>query len=519
MSSVKPIEADRTPGALLEGGVGAARGVAGELVEAMDDRTRALLARARRARRSRLVPPSLVLADLLGLSLAYYLAAILAGDHGALGSSGELLIFVLTLPCWVLVAKLHGLYRRDHERTDHSTTDEVVGIFHLVTIGAWILLAASRLAGRTTPGIYPLIAFWAIAVLVLPVTRALAREACRRSGAYVQNAVIIGAGEIGQLIARKFVKHPEYGINVVGFVDRDPRARRADLPEHFTVLGPPERLPDIIQSLDVERAVIAFCHDSVPELLTLVRQLRGLPIHIDLVPRLFELMDPRVALYSVEGIPLLGLPPTRAAAVPRMIKRTIDLAGACLALVALAPLFAYIALRIRLESDGPIMFRQTRLGMNMKQFTALKFRTMKVDTDQAAHRDYIRATMTSDAADIGLYKLDREDAITKCGRWLRRTSLDELPQLINVLRGEMSLVGPRPCIPYEIENYERHHFERFAVPQGITGLWQVTARANCTYGEALDMDVAYVRGWSVGLDLRLLMRTPLQVFHQRRSTR
>jgi exopolysaccharide biosynthesis polyprenyl glycosylphosphotransferase len=519
MSSVKPIEADRTPGALLEGGVDAARGFAGELVDAMDDRTRALLTRARGARRSRLVPPSLVLADLLGLSLAYYLAAILAGGHGALGSSGELPIFVLTLPAWVLVAKLHGLYQRDHERTDHSTTDEVVGIFHLVTIGVWILLAASRLAGRTSPGVYPLIAFWAIAVLLLPVTRALAREACRRSGAYVQNTVIIGAGEIGQLIARKFVKHPEYGINVVGFVDRDPRARRADLPEHFTVLGPPERLPDIIESLDVERAVIAFCHDSIPELLALVRQLRGLPIRIDLVPRLFELMDPRVALYSVEGIPLLGLPPSRAATVPRMIKRAIDLTGACLALFALAPLFAYIAIRIRLDSEGPILFRQTRLGMNMKQFTVLKFRTMKVDTDQAKHRDYIRATMTSDAAETGLYKLTRDDAITKCGHWLRRTSLDELPQLINVLRGEMSLVGPRPCIPYEIENYEPHHFERFAVPQGITGLWQVTARANCTYGEALDMDVAYVRGWSVGLDLRLLVRTPLQVFHQRVSTK
>ena len=521
MSSAKPIEASPGAGTLLDGGIGAARDAAGDLVEAMDDRTRALLARARRARRSRLVPPSLILADLLGLILAYFLAAIIAGAHGALGSSGELVIFALTLPCWVFVAKLHGLYQRDHERTDHSTTDEVVGVFHLVTIGVWILLAASRLEGRTAPGIYPLIAFWALAVILLPVTRALAREACKRSGAYVQNAVIVGAGDIGQLIARKLVKHPEYGINVVGFVDRDPRARRADLPEHFTVLGPPEQLPAIIQALDVERAVIAFCHDSIAELLTLLRQLRGLPVHIDLVPRLFEAVDPRVTLYSVEGIPLLGLPAARAATVPRMIKRAIDMAGACVGLIVLAPLGAYIALRIHRESDGPIIFRQTRLGLNMKEFTALKFRTMKVGTDQSEHRDYIAATMTtagvSDAG--GLYKVDRGDSVTPFGRWLRRTSLDELPQLINVLRGEMSLVGPRPCIPYETENYERHHFERFSVPQGITGLWQVTARANCTYREALDMDVAYVRGWSIGLDLRLLIRTPLQVFHQRLSTR
>jgi exopolysaccharide biosynthesis polyprenyl glycosylphosphotransferase len=517
MSSVKPIQASRTPDALLEGGLGAAH----ELVDAMDDRTRALLARARRARRGRLVPPSLVLSDVLGLGLAYYLATILAGGHGAFGSSDQLQIFVLTLPCWVLVAKLHGLYRRDQERTDHSTTDEVVGIFHLVTIGVWILLVASRLARQTSPGIYSLIVFWAIAVSVLPVARTLAREACQRTGAYVQNTVIVGAGEIGQLIARKFVRHPEYGVNVVGFVDRDPKIRRADLPEHFRILGPPERLPDIIHSLDVERAVIAFSHEPVSELLTLVRQLRGLPIQIDLVPRLFEVVDPRVMLYTVEGIPLLGLPPARATNTARMIKRAIDLAGSCIGLFVLAPLFAYIAVRIRLESDGPILFRQNRLGMNMREFTALKFRTMTVNTDAVAHRDYIRATMSSHAAasGTGVYKLDRGDSVTKFGRRLRRTSLDELPQLVNVLRGEMSLVGPRPCIPYEIENYERHHFERFSVPQGITGLWQVTARANSTYGESLDMDVAYARGWSLGLDLRLLLRTPLQVFHQRSATR
>jgi len=203
-----------------------------------------------------------------------------------------------------------------------------------------------------------------------------------------------------------------------------------------------------------------------------------------------------------------------------MIKRAIDLTGATIGLVALSPLFAYIGLRIWLDSGFPILFRQNRLGMNMKEFTALKFRTMKVGTDQAAHRDYIRSTMTSavETDGAGMYKLERGDSVTAFGRWLRCTSLDELPQFVNVLRGDMSLVGPRPCIPYEVENFERHHFERFSVPQGITGLWQVTARANSTYGEALDMDVAYARGWSLGLDLRLLLRTPVEVLRQRSAT-
>ena len=199
----------------------------------------------------------------------------------------------------------------------------------------------------------------------------------------------------------------------------------------------------------------------------------------------------------------------------------IDVTVSALALIALSPLFAYIALRIRLDSDGPVFFRQTRLGTNMKEFTALKFRTMKVDTDQSVHRAAVRLSSAGSAGPNetgGMYKLERADAVTGFGRGLRRTSLDELPQLINVLRGDMSLVGPRPCIPYETENFEPHHLERFAMPQGITGLWQVTARANCTFIEALEMDVAYVRGWSLGLDLRLLLRTPLQLLRQRTST-
>ena len=121
-------------------------------------------------------------------------------------------------------------------------------------------------------------------------------------------------------------------------------------------------------------------------------------------------------------------------------------------------------------------------------------------------------------APSGIYKLDRSDVVTEFGRWLRTTSLDELPQLINVLRGDMSLVGPRPCIPYEVDNFAPHHLDRFLMPQGITGLWQVTARASASYGEALDMDVAYVRSWSLGLDLGLLLRTPLQVLRQRSRT-
>jgi lipopolysaccharide/colanic/teichoic acid biosynthesis glycosyltransferase len=199
------------------------------------------------------------------------------------------------------------------------------------------------------------------------------------------------------------------------------------------------------------------------------------------------------------------------------MKRAIDIAGALAGLLVTAPFFAYAAWRIKRESPGPVFFRQRRLGMDMSEFTALKFRTMTIGADQEEHRRYIRHVIDPDALPKGngLYKLDRRDVVTTFGRWLRTTSLDELPQLVNVLRGEMSLVGPRPCIPCETETFSPHHFERFLVPAGLTGLWQVTARAHSTFGEALDMDVAYARGWSLRLDLSLLVKTPLQLARQR----
>jgi exopolysaccharide biosynthesis polyprenyl glycosylphosphotransferase len=360
--------------------------------------------------------------------------------------------------------------------------------------------------------------FWLLAILLVSAGRTVARALCRRSTAYVQNTLILGAGEIGQLVARKVLQHPEYGLNIVGFVDAQPKARREDI-GHLTLLGGSDDLAKIVALLDVERVIVAFSNDSHERMLELIRSLRTFGVHVDVVPRLFEIVAPNVDVHTLEGIPLVGLPPVRISRSSRSLKRVLDVLGASIGLLLGSPLFLYIAIRVKRDSPGPIFFRQTRLGMNMEEFTALKFRTMYVDVDDAVHREFIKSTMTSQAmvGSNGLYKLERTDAITPFGRWLRKTSLDELPQFINVLRGDMSLVGPRPCIPYETENFAPHHFERFLVPAGVTGLWQVTARARSTFGEALDMDVAYARGWSLGLDLRLLLKTPLAILGQRQT--
>ncbi len=491
--------------------------------EPAQDRLQQPQARLTLHRRGWLVRRLLLVADVLGLFVAFLGAELMFGlgraSHDHVSLALELAVFAATIPVWVLVAKLSGLYDHDDERAAHSTADEVVGVFHVVTAGLWFVWLLSWLTGLTSPSTPKMAVFWLLAIVLIAGGRSAARAVCRRSVAYLQNTLIVGAGEIGQLVARKVLQHPEYGLNILGFVDAQPKLRREDI-GHLTLLGAPEDLPEIIRLLDVERVVVAFSNESHEKTLELIRLLRDLNVHVDIVPRLFEVVGPNADFHTLEGIPLVGLPPVRLSASSRALKRMLDVIGATIALVITAPLFLYAAIRIKRDSPGPVFFRQTRLGMNMREFTALKFRTMYVGTDASAHRDYIKSTMSSRAAvgGNGLYKLDRADAVTPFGRWLRKTSLDELPQLLNVLRGDMSLVGPRPCIPYETENFAPHQFERFLVPAGLTGLWQVTARARSTFGEALDMDVAYARGWSLGLDLRLLLKTPLAVLRQRQTT-
>jgi exopolysaccharide biosynthesis polyprenyl glycosylphosphotransferase len=475
----------------------------------------------RRIRRGWLVRRALLAADILGLLTAFFATELLfAEDHlaGGVGIGAKLAIFIAWLPAWVVAAKLYGLYDRDEERATHSTADEVVNVFHLITVGVWFFYASSWLVGLAHPDQAKLTSFWLLAFLGVIGMRLAARALARRHPAYVQNALIVGAGEIGQLIARKVLQHPEYRINLVGFADADPRELRRDV-GGVQVLGGLDDVVEIVQANEVDRVVVAFSQDREEHLLELVRALRAHDVQIDVVPRLFDIVGPNSAVHSIEGLPLLSLAPVRISRSSRLLKRGIDVAGASALLALTAPLLLVIAWLIRRDSPGPVLFRQTRLGMDMRQFTLLKFRTMREGTEDAPHREYLKQIMTAGAAPTAnnLYKLDRSGEITRIGRWLRRTSLDELPQLLNVLGGDMSLVGPRPSIPYELELYAPHHLERFSVPAGLTGLWQVEARAHSTFREALDLDVTYARGWSLALDLRLLLRTPLLMFRKRET--
>ena len=472
---------------------------------------------ARRApRRSSIVGRWLAAADAAGLLLAFSIVVALGLSSGTGGA--EFLIFATTLPVWMLGARLFGLYARD-QHLDHSTLDEVWPLILFVTFGTWlgVLVAWAFELNWETSGI---VAFWAIASVSIAVLRGAARSFARHNEGYVQNTLIVGAGDVGQLVGRKLRQHPELGIRLVGFVDADPKSMRADL-DGVPILGTPDDIATLIREHDVQRVVVSFSNDRHELQLGLIHGLRELDVQVDLVPRLFEAVGPVVAIHDVEGLKLLTLPPMHASRAARGVKRVGDAVGAAVLLALFSPVLLWYAWRIRRDSAGPVFFRQERLGKDMRTFTLLKFRTMVVDADDAPHRAYVESIMDTRAAPTSatnLYKLARPDAVTKVGGRLRRTSLDELPQLINVLRGDMSLVGPRPCLEYETAFFEPHHFDRFLVPAGMTGLWQVSARANATFREALDLDAAYARNWTLGLDLRLLARTPIAVLRGRGAT-
>jgi exopolysaccharide biosynthesis polyprenyl glycosylphosphotransferase len=452
-----------------------------------------------------LVLRALISGDIAALSVAYSMAAL---ADPRLRSLPSLIVFALALPLWIAAARICGLYALDDRRPGHSTLDEVLPLAQLLTAGAWFGLLGT-LALSQHAASKGVVVFWATSIVLVAMARSFARTTVRHHAAYPQRTVIVGAGDVGQLVARKLVQHPESGLRIVGFVDARPRPIRREL-EHVPVLGAPRDLVRILSTNYAERVVIAFSDERHEELAEIVRSARGLGVHVDVVPRLFDTIGPAGDVNHIEGLPLVSVYRNTQNRAALWVKRGIDIAIAASLLLVAWPLFVWITWRIKRDSPGPVFFRQVRLGKHQRRFTLLKFRTMAASADDAPHREYVRQIMHPGAAPTGngLYKLDRSAEVTAFGRWLRRSSLDELPQLLNVLRGEMSLVGPRPCLAYETDLFEPHHFDRFLVPAGMTGLWQVTARARATMKEALDLDAAYARNWSTRLDLVLLARTP-----------
>ena len=465
-------------------------------------------------RRGWLVRRALVLADLVGLSLAFLTAELLYPPirHGdPVRPWVEWLAFAFTLPAWVVVARLYGLYKNDEERNDHTTVDDLVGIFHLVTIGAWVFFVGTSVAHVTALNLHKLLVFWLLAIVLVVAGRALARAICRRRVEYIQNAVIVGAGDVGQTIARKFLQHPEYGVNVIGFVDDMPKEPHEGL-EDLSILGPLSSIKDVVRVLGVDRVVIAFSNASHEETVDVIRSLGDFYLQVDIVPRLFDVVSPSMTMHTVEGIPLIGLPPFHLSRSAHMLKRTMDVCTSAALVILGSPLLALIAIAIKLDSPGPVFFRQRRIGVGDRPFAMLKFRTMGEDAERRKQEVAHLNRHARRDGDPRMFKIPNDPRVTRFGRLLRRYELDELPQLWNVIKGEMSLVGPRPLILDEDREVHGWGRRRLELKPGMTGLWQVLGRSAISFEEMLRLDYLYVTNWSLWLDLKLLGRTIPLVF-------
>ena len=282
-------------------------------------------------------------------------------------------------------------------------------------------------------------------------------------------------------------------------------------------MGDIEDLPGLVELLDIERVIVAFSNDSAEEVLTLVRQLNDLGVQVDIVPRFFELLSNTVDIHAVEGLPLIGLRPPRLSASSAFIKRFVDVVGSVAGLVLLAPVFAAIAVAIKLDSRGPVFFRQVRMGTRDHTFKIWKFRTMNADAEvRKADVAYLNKHVAN-GVDARMFKIPNDPRITPVGRFLRRTSLDELPQLLNVLVGQMSLVGPRPLILVEHEHVEAWARKRVDLQPGMTGLWQVLGSSDIPFDEMITLDYRYVSNWSLATDLKLLIHTVPTVLRSRNT--
>lgn len=487
-----------------------------DAVTAIDDRTMQALERRRRTaviRRGWLVRRLLLLADIAGLTAAFGIGELISGpgQHLYLG----ILVFLLTLPMWVVLAKLYSLYDHDEERTDHGTFDDMPGIFHLVTTGAWLSFMGSWAFGLAIH-LSKLIIFWLLAILLVTLGRCIARSLARKTVAYVQNTLIIGAGEVGQLVAHKVLKHREYGLNIVGFVDSFPPSERRPEVNHIPVVGAVDDVHALVRLFDIERVIVAFSNSSHEETLALIRSLRDYTVQIDIVPRLFDILGSNIGLHGVEGVPLIGLPPAELPRSTKLVKRAVDVVAALAGLVVLAPFFAFAALLIKRQSAGPVFFRQVRMGSGEQTFRIFKFRTMVADAD-ARKEEVAHLNIYEQTGDTRMFKVADDPRVTRFGAFLRRYSLDELPQLINVLKGDMSLVGPRPLILEEDCHVSDWARRRLTLKPGLTGLWQVLGRNDIPFEEMTKLDYLYVTSWTLWGDLRLVLRTIPAILRPRRA--
>jgi exopolysaccharide biosynthesis polyprenyl glycosylphosphotransferase len=443
----------------------------------------------------------------------------LFGGKGVVSIRHFIALFVISL-AWTAIFAVEGLYRRAKVV---AGLEQAISVVKSVTLGFLLLLGLSFVWRRyyfvETRGIVAL--GWGFSVAFLTLVRiGLVRAAIRRGMRHaegVKRAAVVGALPF----ARKFINDrlpATNGYQVVGFVETREGEIASDLGPEY-VLGRIGSLDDIVSTYEIEEIFLPiallenrFCFDIVSRC-----SRTGLPVR--LVSDIFEILMPDEPKEKVDGVPRSGLGEPALKGAGLVAKRIMDLVFSVLIIGVFAPLFLLIATLIKVLSPGPILFKQIRAGKDGRPFTFYKFRTMRHDIDDTLHREYAtnfiggkELRLKDERSDRKIYKMPNDPRITPIGRILRKTSLDELPQIFNVIKGDMSIVGPRPPIAYELTIYKEWHKRRLRAKPGITGLWQVSGRSSVPFHDMVLLDLYYINRWSLPLDLEIIVKTIPVVF-------
>ena len=448
----------------------------------------------------------LVGADVAALCLAFF-----ATEHAFRTlNSIDVPLLVVGIPWWVLLAYAHRLYHLDSHRADFRATDELGPVLQMATLWSWTWVVGLEVFRPDDVPVGKIAVFWIVAVLLLMAFRSAVRVLAKRQLWYLQNVLIIGPTSQAAAIVRKFLRHPEWGLNVVACVDFRTSKRFSRNRRHLFDLVPVVRgehdVAAMVKDLEVDRVMLTPGFTESRRRVEMVCELSELGVHVDLIPSWSEVIGARLDMHELEGMPLLTVPRTGLRRSSRLLKRALDLTVALAGLIVLSPLLLACAVAIRLESPGGVFFRQCRVGRDGRRFEVFKFRSMYLDAD-VRKTEVAELNFHGGGNDNGMFKIREDPRITKVGRFLRRFSLDELPQLINIVRGEMSLVGPRPLIENEDRQVEGRFRRRLLLTPGLTGPWQVNGRSEIPFEDMVSLDYLYVTNWSIWGDTKLMLRT------------
>jgi exopolysaccharide biosynthesis polyprenyl glycosylphosphotransferase len=439
---------------------------------------------------------ALLAADALAVVVAWLLVASL--PFSALHITWWIAAYI---PFFALVAKAAGLYDRDQFVLHKTTLDEAPKLVGVAAIYALTMEGVQTF--QYTGGSHPLW-MWGIFTLTLVLLRGLARFVAVRTTP-TERVLVVGDAATAALVRKKLTANPALNATVVGRVGAHESA--GDRPDK--VLGTLHELPAVLERHRIERVIVEPVDHAGTDVVDVIRLATACGVRVAVLPRMLEAIGTSVDFDDLGGQMLLGVRGFGLSPSSRLLKRCFDVIVAVVALILLSPLLILIALAIRLTSRGPVLFRQTRVGRHGRDFEVLKFRTMVSDADQ---RKEELAALNQAAP---MFKIANDPRTTPVGRFLRRRSLDELPQLLNVLRGDMSIVGPRPLISDEDRLFSGWQRRRYHVAPGITGPWQILGSSRVPMSDMVTIDYLYCANWSLWLDTKILLRTIPYVLSRR----